>query len=407
LTAPSRPLVLALLQLGTLALPAAEIAFEAIPERVRQHAPELLAARAARAEQEARRDAAGWKPAAALTLEAQPGLASDGVGSLQVGFERPLVQPERLRLEKESVARQIPAAEAWRVVREVELIAAAREAAVPLLLAPLRAERLDRQERAARELADFLTARAAAGELSPLDAGQARLEAAQFAVTRQRVEADRVQAEHRLRALLNWPVGEPLVVTGPLPEPSLEPEELPGEAGGPEAAAARAEAEAARVHAALARATETPESELTLFAEVERAEDAPEGVGQEAFLGIGLRRPFARPGKADAAAREAELAAQRWREEGERRLQAAHLRREAARAEMRAQAALFTAAGGEIAQLATEQERLAAQALQEGLADLSTVLRARAQRLALEETRLDAQEAYHLARVRLLATLGL
>ena len=147
-SAPWRCLSLVLLHLGPLTLFAGELAFVAIPEHVRRHAPELRAARAARTELEARREAAGWKPASALTLEAQPGLAGNGVGSLQIGLERPLARPERLRLEKEVLAREIPVAEARLLVREVELIAAAREAAVSLLLAPLRAEQIDRQQRA-------------------------------------------------------------------------------------------------------------------------------------------------------------------------------------------------------------------------------------------------------------------
>lgn len=383
----------------------APLAWDDLPERVRTHSPELVSARLEAEEIRARARTTGWKPASSLQFEARPGLASGGQGSIQAGVERPLARPERLRLEQAAVLAEIPVLEARLREREIALLAEARAAAVVVLQTAARLEVIDRQHAVATELSTFLAARVAAGEASPLESGQAGLEAAQAAVKRAQVQARRTEAEHRLRELLAWPVGESLDLVGALGEPVPEPESPVTVPPSPDAQAAQAEAARAETEGALARISAQPEPSLGFFAEWERSEDAPEGVGNEAFLGVAYSVPLSMPGRAEAEAQATALRAQRWRAEAGRLEGQAALRAAAARAEMDAQARLFQTAGGEPIRLALAQEARAETLLRGGQGDLAAVLRARTQRLALEDVRLDALEAYHLARVRLAAVL--
>lgn len=387
------------------AAPPAPVAWESLPDLVRQNAPDLVSGRRELEENRARVEAAGWKPEPSLSLEFKPALASGGQGSVQAGYERALHRPERLRAERDAAGARLPVLEARLRARETELIAEARAAAVQVLMADRRLELVGRQQNAARELADVLAARARAGEGSPLDSAQAAFDGGLLEVRRAQVEAGRTAAEHTLRGLLAWPVGQPLVLTGTLPDPAED--NLPADSAVASSAgeAARAEAALAEAEAAHEREAARPENSLGLLAEFERAEDAPDGVGNEAFAGITLTLPLAVPGKAEAAARGSTLRANRLREDAAR-LDAATLREaDSARALMRAQARIFQASGSEPARLAAAQEALAENMLRAGQGDLTAVLRARAQRHALEEARLDALEAHHLARVRLDAAL--
>ena len=383
----------------------APLAWDDLPERVRTHSPELVSARLEADEIRARARTTGWKPASSLQFEARPGLASGGQGSLQAGVERPLARPERLRLEQAAVLAELPVLEARLKERETALLAEARAAAVVVVQTAARLEVVDRQHTVAAELATFLSARVAAGEASPLESGQAGLEAAQAAVKRAQLLARRTEAEHRLRALLAWPAGESLELSGALPEPLAEPTSSASLPTSPEARIALAESVRAETEGELARESVKPESSFGFFAEWERSEDAPDGVGNEAFLGVAYTRPLAVPGRAAAEARAASLRVERWRAEAARLDAQSALRAEAARAEMDAQARLYQTAGGEPIRLALAQEARAETLLRGGQGDLAAVLRARAQRLALEEVRLDALEAHHLARVRLDAVL--
>jgi cobalt-zinc-cadmium efflux system outer membrane protein len=388
------------------AAPTAPVSWESLPDLLRTHSPELISARRELEEIQARVEAAGWKPEPALTLEVKPALASGGQGSLQAGYERTLHRPERLRAERDAESAHIPLLQARLREREIVRIAEARAAAVQVLMADRRLEWVKQQQASARELAEVLANRVRAGEGSPLESAQAQFDAARLDVQRAQLEADRVQAEQTLRTLLGWPVDQPFSLTGSLADPTASDTTTKPAAPSAASEAARAEAALAEAEAGRARAAAKPENILGFLAELERAEDAPDGVGTEAFVGIAFTRPLAVPGKAEAATRESRLRARRLQDDATI-LDAAALREaEAARAVMNAQARIFSSTDAEPARLAAAQQELAESLLRAGQGDLTAVLRARAQRLSLEESRLKALEDFHLARVRLDAALG-
>lgn len=384
--------------------PALIVTFDTIPHRIRRQNPALAAARHRIDEAVGRMIQAGRRD----NPELEAGFEHNHEfreGAIAFGFSQRFPVTNRLQLAKDISLTEVRAAEAE--VREVErqLIAEARAGLVDVLA--IRQQRKVREAQAAvsKSLSEFTREVAAKGELSPIDAGQAKLEAARIANTIRTLNAEEAAAVGKLKPLLGMRTDEALHVGGSLPPVTfsggvVDPKRRP------DYQAAALEATAAGQGVALERANKYDDIELGLFASLERSEDAPEGIEDEGLLGFGIKIPLPLWDKNEGNIAAAEARHRRKKQEV---VALGHsIRHEAAtaRAEMVEWHKLISETTDKLIPLANEQSELAEGAYRNGQGDLQSVLRAREQQLELSASRVEALRNFHHARIRFEAAIA-
>jgi cobalt-zinc-cadmium efflux system outer membrane protein len=400
----SIPAIVALACLPLAAQPAVVVTPGNLADRVRSQNPDLAAARLRIQEAIGRMTQSGRLDNPALDVGFEHN-ARFREGRFEVGFSQRFPVTDRLRLEKQITRTAIEAAEAE--VRDIERQLAARAGTtlVKILATRLRRELLREQSEVAREFAEFLAGIAAKGEGSPLDAGQARIEAASLATELRLLDAAETALAGELKPLLGMAPGEPLQVSGTLAPPGhvargVDP------ARRPDFQAAVFEAQAARDAVSLEQARRYEDVEAGVFAAAERFEDAPEGFQNEAIVGLRLRIALPFWNHNEGAIQEAEARHQRKQLEADALARNIGLEAEAARAEMDEWRRLIAEIDDTLLPLANDQTTLAETTYRNGQGDIQSVLRAREKHLQLAATKLDALREYHLARIRHDAAVG-
>jgi outer membrane protein, heavy metal efflux system len=386
------------------AAPSLVISLPGVADRVRAQNPDLAAARLRINEALGRLRQSGRRanPELETAVEHTPRFRE---GRIEVGFSQRFPVTNRLQLEKEVSLTRVKAAEAE--VRDVEriLVSQARQAVVEILSIQQRRTLLREQADLSNELGEILNEAAKRGEASPLDAGQARLEAAAFAVQARQLEAAETRAAGTLKPLLGMLPENSLTVQGRLADPVLPQAEVDPSLR-PDFQATRLDAEAAGQDLAIEQARRYDDIEAGLFAAAERSEDAPKGHDTDAIIGLRLKIPLPIWNKNEGAIEAAQATGQR------RRLETLALARsiqnevEAARSEMADWAKLLDELDATLIPLASQQADAAAEALSTGQGDLQSVFRSREKRLQLSTARIDALREFHLAQVRFEAALG-
>jgi cobalt-zinc-cadmium efflux system outer membrane protein len=369
--------------------------------------PDLAAARLSVDEAKARLTHAGRLPNPDLESELRPNLAGREF-SVGVGFVQKFPLTDRLRLEKQISQSGVLQAETEVAAAERTLATAIRALGVRMLA--LQDEKVLKESMVnnSKELASSAAKIAAMGEGSSLEAAQFELEAQQLSIDVLNLEAEKAAILGQLRPLLGVPSEAPLVLDGALPPAVLPRISVPDFKQLPDYQLALARVEAARHTLALAKASKWEDISVGLAAEIDRSEDAPEGLQTDGFLGLKLSVPLPLWNKNEG--RIAEAAASAVRSEKEVLALAARVRAEAAAAHAEMQAAQRVATQTKemlIPKAILLEERLtdAYRTAQPG-SQLSDVLRAREKRLALEKAKLDALRTFHLARVRYEAAMG-
>ncbi len=369
--------------------------------------PELAAARLSVDEAKARLLHAGRLSNPDLESELRPNVGGREF-SIGVGFVQKFPLTDRLRLEKQISQSGVLQAEAEVAAAERTLATAIRALGVRMLV--LQDEKLLKESMVSnsQELASSAARIAAVGEGSSLEAAQFELEAQQLSMDVLNLEAEKVAILGQLRPLLGVSPEVPLILDGALPLAVLPRDSVPDFKQRPDYQLALARVEAARHAVALAKASKWEDVHVGLAAEIDRSEDAPEGLQTDGFLGLKVSVPLPLWNKNEGRVLEAEASAGRLEKEAV--ALAARVRAEAAAAhgEMRAAQSIATQAKDMLIPKAILlEERLtdAYRTAQPG-SQLSDVLRAREKRLALEKAKLDALRAFHLARVRFDAAMG-
>lgn len=386
------------------AAPGVVVTFASLPERVRAQNPDLAAARLRIAEAlgNARQSGRLENPQLETSFEHDRRFRE---GTAEIGLSQRFPITDRLRREKEISLTAIQAAEQEVRLVEQKILAEANRTLVEILSIRQRRDLLARQSGLTTEFAESISAAAEKGEGSLLDAGQARVEAMQATTESRQLDAREAAALSTLKPLLGIRLSEPLFISGTLPEPHV-----PSASTDPSRRAdfqlAGIETEIAAQEIALEYSKRREDLEGGAFFSAERAEDAPKGYENEAFVGIRLKIPLPLWNRNEGHIEAARARHQR------RQLEASALARsigheaEGARAEMREWLKLIADIERDLLPLATRQAADAETAWHNGQADFQSVLRSRAQKLQLEVARLDALRDFHLARVRHQAALG-
>ena len=393
----------ALLALAAVSLPlraqtTVMVTLASVGDRIRAQNPDLAAARLRIQEALGRMNQSGRlaNPEIETGIEHNPRFRE---GKFEVGVSQRFPITDRLRLEKDVSLTELKSSEAE--VREIErqLTGQAREAIVKVLANRQRRELLREQSGVSQEFADFLSEAASKGEGSPLDAGQAKLEATSLSMEIRQLDAGETAIFGELKPLLGIRLGEALNVGGSLPLPVL-PSIAADPSRRPDFQVAKLDALAAAQGVALEQARRYDDVEGGFFTGVERTEDAPNGYENEAIVGLRFKIALPLWNKNEGAIQEAEAKKIRKEKEAVALGRGIRLEAEAARAEMEEWAKLIGEINDTLLPLAVEQTKLAEDAYRNAQGEIQSVLRSREKRLQLAAARLDALREFHLARVR-------
>lgn len=379
------------------------ITFGNIPDRIRRDNPDLAAARLRIQEALGRMNQAGRRS----NPELEGGISKSGLreGSLEIGISQRFPVTNRLQLEKNISVIELRAAESE--IKEVErlLVAEAQSALVEVLAFRQQRDLRKKQQALSAELAGFIKQAADKGEGSPIDAGQAKLEAARHASTIRQLRANEVASTGRLKPLLGMKTTDVLNVSGTLPAAAL-PQAKVDPTRRPDFQAAQLAAKAAAQNVELEKARRYEDVEAGIVAGLERAEDAPEGLDNEAIIGfrVKLALPFWDKNEGNIAAAKARSE----RKQKETVALAHNIRHQAdaSHKEMVEWNKMLKEISDKLLPLAADQAEAAESAYRQGFSDLPAVLRAREQQLELADSRIEALRSFHLARIRFQAAIA-
>lgn len=367
--------------------------------------PDLAAARWSIEEARGRLIQSGRLQNPELEAELKPNVRGRGEVSFSVGFMQRYPLTNRLWLERSVSEAELRAAEAEVANARRLLTAEVRTAAVKILALQQQKALKENQRSNSVALAAAAAKTAQQGESSSLEAQQFELEAQQLSLDLLQADAEIAAHTGTLRPLLGLPATESLSLSGELAAPS-KPGAGADPAARPDYRAAVERENAARTSVEVARQSKWGDAGFGLTAEVERAEDAPDGKSTDGFIGFRFSVPWPLRNKNEGKIHEASAAAIKAGKEREALALRIRSEAEAARAEMAAAAKIIEQSSGPLLAKAKELEESFAKAKAAAQATPSDVLRAREKRLALEAAHLNAVRDWHLARIRLLAAQG-
>lgn len=386
-------LLLACTSASALTLPLSGIA-----NRVRTHHPMLKAARLV--VEEARGRQLGSGRLANPTLEASfqnESKASPRTALFAIDQSFPLTK--RLTLEKQLTAQLVTAAELEVRDAERRFIAEARSQAIKMLAIEKQRALRQQQTDLARKLSEFAKGRAEKGELSPLDAAQAQVDAQRLLLEGRKLETERISLSGILKPMLGVAPSDSLIISGDLPAltmPGITPWQQRADYQ-----MAKTKVTAAQTDAALAHSKRMQDISAGIFSAQEKQQGVNTG-----YVGfrISIPLPFWNRNQGEVAEKRA--AAERQRLETEALGKQIASEADTARREMQANADLVRETRDKLLPLVLEQTAKLEKAYEAGQTDLLTVLRARDQRLQLEAAALDAMRDFHLARIRYESATG-
>lgn len=321
----------------------------------------------------------------------------DFEGNVEIGLMQRFPLTARLRLEKELSQLDLEAAREEVADQKRRLAAHVRESFLALAAARETSALRKRQTEAATNISAALKRQAGEGFASSLDVTQAALEAAQLQASAEDAQAGEAVNEATLATLLGLPTTRSLVLRSGLPLPSSLPLARSSE-GRPDLVLARIAITAAQTDLALARAMRWEDIGLGIFVEGERLRDEPEGIENEALLGLKLSVPLPVWQNGSAAVAERQSLAQR-REEllAALQLQAEH-EAQSAWKQMTARFAAARRLEKEVLPLAQKLLADTQSVYDRGEADTQSLFRARQHLITVENEALNARSAFHLAR---------
>jgi len=386
-------------------LRAATFTVESAVSHAIKNNPDLAAARYTIEEARGRVIQSGRLSNPELESELKPNVRGRGEYSFSVGFTQRFPLTKRLWFERAISQAELRVAEA-EVLNGGRLLSVdVRSAAIRLIALRRQKELKEIQRKNSTDLAAAAKGMAKQGLGSELDVTQLELEARQLSLELLQADGEIATITGTLRPLLGLKPTEPLSIIGDL----QAPQPVKTGASPPQRADYRAALEkesAARTSIDLAKAGKWEDAGFGLSADIERAEDAPEGKETDGFIGFKFSLPLPFWNKNEGKVHEATAAANRASKERQALGLKIRSEAEAARAEMEAAARIVSESSGPGLSKALEFETSVRKAKDEAKATFTDVLRAREKRLAFEAAHMTALRDYHLARVRLMAAQG-
>jgi outer membrane protein, heavy metal efflux system len=382
---------------------ALELTLPKTAAEVRRRNPALAAARLAIDEARGRLLGAGRpaNPTVSIDFQNESRVSPRTIGA---SIDQPFPLTGRLRLEKRVSEHSVRLAELEVLEAERRLVAESETLVVKLLALNQQQTLRSKQASLARELSEFARARAAGGELSPLDAAQAQVDAQRALLEGRRIETDRVGLVGELKAKLGLSPAEVLLISGSLPPLTLPPRH--DWQSRPDYQSLQVRQDAALVQIDLARSRRWQDASAGFFAAQESMDSPVASRERTGFFGFRFSLPLPLWNRNEGEIMEKTAGAERAALETKAIAFGIAQEAATARAEMAAHAQLAAETKDQLLPLLTEQAERVEKAYQEGQADMLTLLRVREQRLQMEAAALDAARDFHLARIRYLAATG-
>ena len=376
----------------------------AIGERVRQQHPSLKAARMVVEEARGRQLGAGRlsNPTLETSIQNESRVSPR---STIFSLDQACPVTRRLSLEKKLSTQLVQASDLE--VKDVErrYIAEAKTLAVKLLALDQHLVLHRQQMELARKLSTFAKERAAAGEVSALDAAQAQVDLQRLLLETRKMEAETIGLRGALKPMLGIATQDSLTLTGDLTATKLPSTNSWQQR--PDYLLAQTRTKAAQTEAELAKANRWQDMNAGFFAAREQQDVTPRNTERTGFVGFRFSIPLPLWNRNQGEIAEKAASAERARLEKQALASQITSEADTARREMEANAALLRETRDQFLPLVLEQTKKFEKAYEAGQTDLLTVLRARDQRLELESGALDAARDFHLARIRYEAAVGM
>jgi cobalt-zinc-cadmium efflux system outer membrane protein len=326
---------------------------------------------------------------------------NEGEGAYEIAFSQSFPLTSRLKDQKALRRVQVILAEAELAEARRSLAKNVAQNAITLLSAHEQNDLLEKLKSLNNEIVAFLKTGADAGEVSPLDLTQARLNSAALA---RRISAIRIRSidlEKSLKKLLSLQPTQPLTLKDPPPLPPSPPARFmdsgPIFKQRPDYAIALIQNDAARAEQALAHSERWEDVALKLFAEREQSLDEPIGLDRNNLFGIGISIPLPFWKKNREAIDAANIDLEATRQKIAARELFIRLELASALEKRHATYELAEEASGETLQLANENLEAFRAAYENGQATLLQLQRAQEQQLELQTAALELTADYHLA----------
>lgn len=381
-----------------------KLTLDDVPARVGSHNPELKAARVAIDEARARLLGSGRLSNPSLDFQFQnESRVSPQSATFALSQSFPLTR--RLSLEKQLSATQVRSAELEVLDVQRRIIATASTLAVQIIALDQQQTLRSRQIELAEELATFISGRAEVGELSPLDASQAVVDARKQALDVRWMKTEQLALIGRLKPLLGLNDSNDFTLSGNLP-PLVIPQ-WDSWTKRPDYRLAENRIQAAGTAFELARARRWEDVSAEFFTAREKQDTTPTNTQRTGFVGFRISIPLPLWNKNQGEIQESAAQQERARFEQEALGNSISNEIASAKIQMHALAELARESSEKLLPLAAEQTRQIQKAYEEGQADLLSLLRSREQQLQIESAALESVRDFHLARVAYEAAIGL
>ncbi len=380
------------------------IALSKVGDRVVRNHPNLRAARLRI------REAEGKLVQAGLPLNPSIGLGTGKTGlggqwDLTASFSQQLPITNRLGLEKRVSFFELELAKAELQDVERRLIEAAQDQALEILALRAKEAQINTQITLLQTMVDFISTAAERGELSSLDAAQAKVE-----LTKLQSAADALAIQQRgelirLKAAFGMNPSAELELLGELSPPRSLNRRIDLNKR-PDYRFKEIEEKAALSRISLEKAKQFGDVTTNIEGGVMREEDAPDGLETEARIGVGMSIPLPLYNRNQGNIAAAQASAERV--SLEKQALAVTIREQVASAQIEAEGWMTqyqTLTNSLIPQASENSEELE-KALRNGQAGFLSLLQARQQELDLKAQRVEALENYHHARNDYFSAIG-
>lgn len=317
----------------------------------------------------------------------------------EFGFSQQFPMTDRLKIEKRIGRLQVASAEVE--VREVErsMLAAGKSSVVKLLALKQQRRLLEAQKQLANELSNTLDESAKKGETSMIDANLAKMEASLIEAQLFPLAAQEAEESGVLKNLLGMAYTESLTVEGVLKPVEMSMRAVDAELR-PDYQLKKLEQKQAEEELELEKAKRYADVEAGAFIGMERSEDAPNGLGDAAVMGIRFKAPLPLWNKNQGAIDEVKAKQQRLQVEAQAIQKLVHVEAQAAYGEMQKWQKMIKEMDDRWLPNTEQQTALATEALRNGQVEVQSVFRSREKRLQLESARIEAVKQFYLARVK-------
>jgi cobalt-zinc-cadmium efflux system outer membrane protein len=270
---------------------AVSFTYDALPEKIMEHNPELRAALWTIQEAASRLTQSGRlkNPNLITSFNNNQQTPERSTG---LGFQQSFPITSRLRLEKNISRLKVNEARAEVMMVAQSIIESALQTATQWFGNQERQFIIADQIRLAEELGTFLSSQSARGEISSLDAEQANLEAGELALGLRPLSLKRKQLESELRISLGLKPSTSIHIEGKLPEAKIPPAQSILMESRPDYLLLQNQIQATRESIQLTRANRISDINLQLMHQWNREEDMPIGIEKENRALIQLSIPL-------------------------------------------------------------------------------------------------------------------